>query len=350
MMLYRSTFHRSSSIEAQAPRCRVGSVAGAAALLLALGAAAARAEPPAVVASFKPIHSLVAGVMEGVGTPSLIVKGAASPHTYALTPSDARAIQDAQLVFWVGEGFERFLDKAIETLPQGAKSVELGEIEGLTLLPVREGGIWDEHMHEGEEHAEGEEHVDGEEHAEGEEHDHDHEHGTHDGHLWLDPSNAKLMTAAIVAELSAADPANAATYRSNGDKLRERLDALDKEIASFLAPVKQVPFIVFHDAYQYFDKHYDLAGVGSITVNPEQPPGAKRLGEIRDKIVNQQARCVFREPNFEPALVDTVVANTGARTGILDPEGASLNEGPDLYFQIMRNIAASLKTCLSASS
>lgn len=346
MMLYRSSFHLPSSIKARAPLCRLGRGAGAAALLLALGAASARAEPPAVVASFKPIHSLVAGVMDGVATPSLIVRGAASPHTYALTPSDAQAIQDAQLVFWVGEGFELFLDKAIETLPQGAKSVELGEIEGLTLLPVREGGIWDEHMDEGAEHAEAEENAEGEERAEGEEH----EHGAHDGHPWLDPANAKRMTAAIVAELSAADPANAAIYRSNGKKLQERLDALDKEIASSLAPVKQVPFIVFHDAYQYLDKYYDLAGVGSITVNPEQPPGAKRLGEIRDKIVNQQARCVFREPNFAPALVDTVVADTGARTGVLDPEGASLYEGPDLYFQLMRSIAASLKTCLSASS
>jgi zinc transport system substrate-binding protein len=158
------------------------------------------------------------------------------------------------------------------------------------------------------------------------------------------------MTEAIVNELSAADPADAAVYHANGDKLQARLDGLDREIAASLAPVKDVPFIVFHDAYQYFDRHYGLAGVGSITVNPEQPPGARRLGEIREKIVNQQARCVFREPNFEPALVDTVVADTDAKTGVLDPEGAGLSEGPDLYFQLMRGIADSLKACLSASS
>ena len=317
MMLYHSTFSRRSSI--------------AGAVLLTFAATSVRAEPPPVVASFKPVHSLVAAIMEGVGTPWLLVKGAASPHTYALTPSDAAALQDAKLIFWVGDGFEHFLHKAIDTLPAGAHSVELAAVEGLTVLPVREGGLWDEHMH-GAEEAE------------------DHEEEPYDGHLWLDPANAKLMAEAIVKELSAADPDDAAAYRANGDKLRERLDALDREIAASLAPVKDVPFIVFHDAYQYFDKHYGLAGVGSITVNPEQPPGAKRLRELRQRIVDQRARCVFREPNFEPALVDTVVADTNAKTGVLDPEGANLTEGPELYLQLMRGIADSLKACLSASS
>jgi zinc transport system substrate-binding protein len=312
---------------------------GAVVLLLTLAPAPAEAEPPTVVASFKPLHSLVAAIMEGVGTPSLLVKGAASPHTYALTPSDAAALQDAKLIFWVGDGFEHFLHKAIDTLPQEARSVELAATDGLTLLPVREGGVWDEHMEEGEEHS-AEEHEEHEEHA----------HEPYDGHLWLDPANAKLMAETIVNELSAADPADAPLYRANGDRLQARLDELDREIAASLAPVKDVPFIVFHDAYQYFDRYYGLAGVGSITVNPDQPPGAKRLGEIREKILTQKARCVFREPNFEPALVDTVVADTDARTGVLDPEGAGLREGSELYFELMRGIAHSLKACLSTSS
>ena len=332
MMLYRSSLVAPSSTGGSAQiASRAGTVC-AAALLLVFSTASAHAEPPTVVASFKPVHSLVAAIMEGVGTPSLLVKGAASPHTYALTPRDAAALQDAKLIFWIGDGMEHFLHKAIDTLPQDAKSVELAGIEGLTVLPMREGGLWDEHMHGGE--------------AAGEEHEEE----PYDGHLWLDPENAKLMTEAIVNELSAADPADAAVYHANGDRLQARLDELDREIAASLAPVKDVPFIVFHDAYQYFDKHYGLAGVGSITVNPEQPPGAKRLGEIREKIVNQQARCVFREPNFEPALVDTVVADTDAKTGVLDPEGAGLSEGPDLYFQLMHGIADSLKACLSTSS
>jgi zinc transport system substrate-binding protein len=332
-MLYHSSLAISSSTGAGSSGAvsHLGKI-GAAALFLVLSAVSAQAEPPAVVASFKPVHSLVAAIMEGVGTPSLLVKGAASPHTYALTPRDAAALQDAKLIFWIGDGLEHFLHKAIDTLPQNAKSVELAGIAGLTVLPMREGGLWDEHMHEGEEAGE------------------DREEEPYDGHLWLDPTNAGLMAETIVHELSAADPADAAVYRANGDKLQRRLDALDQEIAASLAPVKNVPFIVFHDAYQYFDRHYGLAGVGSITVNPEQPPGAKRLNEIREKIVNQGARCVFREPNFEPALVDTVVAETDAKTGVLDPEGAGLSEGPELYFQLMRGIAGSLKACLSTSS
>ena len=304
------------------------------AFVLSLYSSAARADAPVVVASFKPVQSLVAAIMEGVGTPVLIVKGAASPHSYALSPSDAQALQDARIIFWIGEGLETFLHKAIKTLPEGAKSVELAEVAGLTVLPVREGGIWDEHMHEG---AEGEENAVA-------------EHEPYDGHLWLDPVNAKLMAAAIATELSKADPANAETYRLNGQKLEQKLGDLDREIALKLAPVKNTPFIVFHDAYQYFDRHYGLAGVGSITVNPELPPGAKRLSEIRDKIVAQQARCVFREPNFAPSLVDTVVADTDARTGMLDPEGAALDAGPDLYFQLMRNLTEALRACLASSS
>ncbi|MFM9844817.1 MAG: zinc ABC transporter substrate-binding protein ZnuA [Dongiaceae bacterium] len=338
MMLYRSILIRATS--SQSWLWRASAVAGflASAIILTLGAAAARAEAPAVVASFKPVHSLVAAIMEGVDAPVLIVKGTASPHSYALTPSDAQAIQDARIIFWIGEGMETFLHKAIDTLPEGAKPVELAAVEGLTILPVREGGIWDEHI---DGHAEEGDH----EHAEGE-----HGHEQYDGHLWLDPDNARLMAAAIARELSKADPANAESYRLNVEKLERKLDALDQEIGATLAPVKNTPFIVFHDAYQYFDRHYGLAGVGSITVDPELPPGAKRLSEIRDKIVAQQARCVFREPNFAPSLVDTVVADTDARTGVLDPEGSGLDAGPELYFQLMRGIADSLSNCLSEKS
>lgn len=340
MMLYRSIpAGPASSGRWSLPALAIaGLFSGAVALVP--DAAAQQAEAPGVVASFKPVHSLVAAIMEGVGTPALIVKGTASPHSYALTPSDAQAIQDARIIFWIGEGMETFLHKAVDTLPEGAKSVELAEIDGLTVLPVREGGIWDEHLHE-DEGPEDEEHADSE---------HEHEHEPYDGHVWLDPANAKLMAAAIATELSEADPANAETYRMNEQNLEQKLDALDREIAATLAPVKDAPFIVFHDAYQYFDRYFGLAGVGSITVNPELPPGAKRLGEIRDKIVARQARCVFREPNFAPSLVDTIVADTDARTGVLDPEGAALDAGPELYFQLMRGITDSLKTCLSTNS
>jgi zinc transport system substrate-binding protein len=313
-----------------------------------LAPANAIAEVPKVVASVKPIHSLVAGIMAGVGEPTLLVKGNASPHTYALKPSDAAALESADLVFWVGEEFELFLGRPLHSLSDESRVVELADTEGVVLLPPREGGLWEPHMdeHPEGEHAE-EEHHEGEEHAEGEHH---HEHGAFDGHLWLDPHNAKLMAARIASVLAERDPEHAGTYRANGDALQARLDALDADLAMRLAPVRTVPFIVFHDAYQYFEKRYGLAGVGSITVSPEQPPGAKRLQDIQEKIATNGARCVFREPNFEPALVDTVIAGTPARSGLLDPEGASLNEGADLYFDLLRGIADSLKSCLAASS
>jgi zinc transport system substrate-binding protein len=314
-------------------------------LAIALGLiapTAAAAEEPDVVASIKPVHSLVAGVMAGVGEPVLLVKGAASPHDYALKPSDAAVLENADLVFWVGEGFER-------SLADDSRVVELAETDGLVLLPPREGGLWepelDEHTeaeHVGDDHDESE----AEERAEGKYHDH----GALDGHVWLDPRNAKLMTAKIANILADRDPDHAATYRANGEALQAKLDALDAELASRLAPVKSAPFIVFHDAYQYFEKRYGLAGVGSITVSPEQPPGARRLQEIQERIAAQGVRCVFREPSFEPALVDAVIAGTPTRSGMLDPEGASLNEGSELYFELLRGIADSLRSCLSASS
>ena len=281
MMLYRTILARLTSSKGwPGPALAVaGLVSGA--FVLSLSATAARAEAPAVVASFKPVHSLVAAIMDGVGTPALIVKGAASPHSYALTPSDAQAIQGARVIFWISEGLETFLHKAIETLPEGASSVELAEVQGLTVLPVREGGIWDEHLHEDGE---------GEEQAEA-------EHEPYDGHLWLDPANAKLMAAAIALELSNVDPANAEAYRMNERRLEQKLDDLDREIASALAPVKDTPFIVFHDAYQYFDRHYGLAGVGSITVQSRNAAG--RQAPERDPRQDCRPAGALRVPRAE---------------------------------------------------
>ena len=282
------------------------------------------AEVPDVVASVKPIHSLVAGVMAGVAEPTLLVRGAASPHTYALRPSDATALEDADVVFWIGEPFETFLAKPLQALSDESRIVELAESEALALLPPREGGLWEPHL-------------DG--HGDGV-----------DGHMWLDPRNARIMTARIASVLAERDPEHAEIYRTNADALQARLDVLDAALAARLTPVKNVPFIVFHDAYQYLEKRYGLAGVGSITVSPEQPPGARRIQEVQEKIASRGARCVFSEPNFEPALVDMVTAGTPARSGVLDPEGASLAEGAELYFELLRGIGHSLRSCLAAGS
>ncbi|MCZ4092619.1 zinc ABC transporter substrate-binding protein ZnuA [Sinorhizobium psoraleae] len=314
------------------------------------------ADAPNVVASIKPVHSLVASIMEGVGEPSLIVEGGASPHTYNMKPSNAAALQEAKVVFWVGHGLEAFLDKPLDALGSNAKVVELGDAPGLEKLKFREGGAFeahDEEGHEGEEHgAEEAAHEGHEEHAGEQEaaHEHDHAEGEFDMHMWLDPMNAKAMAAEIEKALAEVDPENAAAYEANLAKLNQRLDALDKHLAETVAPVQDKPFVVFHDAYQYFEHRYKVRVAGSITVSPEVLPGAERLSEIRAKIKELGATCVFAEPQFEPKLINVVIEGTPAKSGTLDPEAATLDAGPDLYFQMMENIGASMKSCLASAS
>ena len=301
------------------------------------------ADAPVVVTSIKPIHSLVAAIMEGVGEPELIVDGAASPHTYNLKPSNARALQDAKVIFWVGPGLEAFLEKPLQALGRDASIAELDKAPGLVKLPFREGGAFEAHD-DGDEH--GAEHNEAEA-AHGAEADHGH--GASDTHLWLDPMNAKAMASEITTTLVAADPANALTYQANAKALDDRLTALDKEITATVAPVKDKPFIVFHDAYQYFEHRYGIHVAGSITVSPETIPGAERVSEIHRKVGELGATCVFAEPQFEPRLIDVVIEGTSAKSGVLDPEAATLKAGPDLYFTLMRGIANSMKDCLSSA-
>lgn len=307
---------------------------------LLMAEASRAADAPVVVTSVKPIHSLVSAIMEGVGTPELIVDGAASPHTYNLKPSNARVLQDAKVIFWVGPGLEAFLEKPLESLGANASIAELENAPGLVKLKFREGGAF-------EPHEDGDEADAGHEHAEG---DHDHGHGEFDTHLWLDPMNAKAMAEEITTTLVAADPANALTYQANAKALDDKLDALDAEISGIVAPVKDKPFIVFHDAYQYFEHRYAVRVAGSITVSPETIPGAERVSEIHKKVADLGATCVFAEPQFEPRLVDVVIEGTKAKAGVLDPEAATLKAGPDLYFTLMRGIANSMKDCLSRES
>lgn len=300
---------------------------------------------PNVVVSIKPIHSLVAAIMQGVGEPQLIVDGGASPHTFSLKPSNAKAIEGADIVFWVGHGLEAFLEKPLESLASKAEVVELDDAPGLEKLKFREGGPFEAHDH-GDEEARHDHEKEEHDHAHVEE-GHDHDHGEYDMHLWLDPLNAKAMAAEIEKTLLAADPANAAAYQENARKLMENLDALNTEITTTIAPIKDKPFVVFHDAYQYFEHRYGVKTAGSITVSPETMPGAERIKQIHAKVTELGATCVFAEPQFEPKLVRVVTEGTKAKSGTLDPEAATLDAGPDLYFQLMRGIATSLKDCLS---
>ena len=296
---------------------------------------------PQVVVSIKPIHSLVASVMKGVAEPQLILKGAGSPHTYQMKPADAELLQNAELVFWIGPELEKFLEKPLGSLSSDARIVELDDAPGLLRLPMREGGAFETHDHadEGPEVEEGHAH-------EGEGHGR-HDTEASDAHIWLNTANAKALAKAIATALGEADPANAPRYNANLAALDGKLDALSAELMATLAPVREKPIVVFHDAYQYFEKEAGIRVAGSITVSPETLPGAARISEIHEKLKALDASCVFAEPQFEPKLVNVVVEGTSARTGTLDPEAATLAPGPGLYFELMRGIAGSIRTCLS---
>ena len=391
-------------------KMRIVKAAFLATTILSTGITSASADVN-VLASIKPIHSLVSAVMDGAGTPSLIIEGAGSPHTYALKPSQAAQLQDADLVFWVGHDLEAFLEKPIEGLAADAQAIALSDAHGLTKTKFREGGTFDAHdhddhddhgqdkhddhddhdhdKHDDHEHDKHDDHDDHDhdkhddhehdkhdyhdhdkhddhddhddhEHDKHDDHDHDkhddhddhddHEHDGFDPHVWLDPANAKAIIHEIEEALVAADPENAATYEANAANMMGKLDALITEINAELEPVRGKGYIVFHDAYQYFEQRFGVSAVGSITVSPEVLPGAKRVSELQAKVKSLDATCVFSEPQFEPKLVSTVTENTNAGTGVLDPLGASIESGPNLYFTLIRNMARSLKDCLSGNS
>lgn len=359
-------------------RALVPALAAAAVIALLKPTATFALDDGAVVTSIKPVHSLVAAVMEGVGTPHLIVRGGASPHSYSLRPSDAHSLQSAKAVFWIGRDMETFLAKPIESLSQNAKLVTLSESHDLIRLKFREGGPFEAHDHgEGHEqgdeehhdeaehqeehahddhdhdaeHASGHDHSDEHEHAEEHEHAGEEGHGRIDMHIWLDPENAKAMLHEIEETLVALDPANAAAYEANAQSYAKRIDALTSEVTADLAPVRAKSFIVFHDAYQYFEKRFGVTASGSITVNPDVIPGAQRVAEIQGRVKALGDTCVFAEPQFEPKLVKVVMEGTNARSAVLDPLGTELDgDGPELYLDLIRAMASSIKTCLSGKS
>lgn len=284
---------------------------------------------PRVVVSIGPVHSLVAGVMEGVGEPQLLIPAGASPHAYALKPSDARALSEAELVVWVGEGLETVLEKPLHSLAGKAQQLELLQVEGMYRLPSRKGGVWHE---EQQAHA-----------------GHAHEYDAVDTHLWLAPENAQRIVAAVADALSAMDAANGPRYQRNAAALQQRIDELAVNLAQRLEPLQGQPYIVFHDAYRYFEQAFGLQAAGAIAVSPEQRPGARRLIEIRQAIRDRGARCVFSEPQFRPDIVEVVLEDTGARHGVLDPLGAELPAGKEQWFSLMQGLADSLASCLGTA-
>jgi zinc transport system substrate-binding protein len=292
---------------------------------------------PRVVVSIKPVHSLAVAILAGVAEPKLLLDGAASPHSYALKPSDAKALSEADAVVFVSKNLEVFLERAIKALPANARVIELEKTPGLRLLPVREGG-WHEHGEDADEDEDREPHGHG--------HNHSHGEGGFDVHFWLDPLNAIAMSRHLAHEFSAIDPAHTAQYEANAAKLEAALTALDAELKGTLAGLAGRPYIVFHDVTQYFETRYGLNSAGSITVSPELAPGAKRLAEVRARIAEAKAICVFSEPEFPPKLVQMLTAGTKAKRGVLDEVGAAIPAGAGHYFALMRFDAEGLAGCL----
>jgi zinc transport system substrate-binding protein len=351
-------------------------------------AGAAQADAPRVATDIAPVHSLVARVMDGVGAPDLIIQKGASPHAYSLRPSEAGALQGAEIVFWIGPDLTPWMADAAETLAGDARIVTLLDLPETTRLEFREGALFEAHSHEGEhghdheaghddDHKHDHEHEAGHDHDEhkhehekaGHDHDHDHEHGhedhkhedqkhddhahahgAQDPHAWLSPANAAVWFDAIAATLSEADPENAATYAANASAGKAELGTLTGEIAQQLEPVKGKAFIVFHDAYQYFEDAFGLSAAGAISLSDATDPSPARIAEIQGRIRAEGIDCVLAEPQFNEAIVATVTEGTEVGTGVVDPLGSTLDLGPGFYPALIRDLAAQLAECLGTGA
>lgn len=311
-------------------------------VLLTLLPLATATASPRTVASLPPLHSLVTAVGGSGIDVHLLLRGGASPHTYALAPSDARALAGADLIIAAAPNLEGFLERPLASLAADAEVIWLTRLEAVHTLTSRAGGTW-----AGHEHANDEEHHDEDGDGLQEEPDREHDEPRDiNPHAWLDPRNAIALTRRVARALARLDPDNASDYRTNAERLVERLQALDRELAETLAPVRDRPYLVFHDAYHYFENRYGLAPIGSVALDPSRPPSARRLHEIHERVEHTGAVCVFAEPQFEPRIVRVIEQATGIRTATLDPLGAELEPEPELYEALLRKLAMDLKACL----
>jgi len=309
-----------------------------------------------VVASIKPVHSLVSYVMDGVGKPDVIVDGYNSPHNFSLKPSHAKMIENADLIIWVGEDLEAFLEKPLNSISKKAVNIEIMDLSGIKKLKFREKNIFEGHDDHGHGHKEKKHDDHGHGHKEKKHDDHGHKkakhddhgheghgHGEHDPHVWLDPMNAKVIVKEVEKQLVKLDPENSSKYKANSKKAQSELDNLTKNIKSDLK--KSLRFVVFHDAYQYFENRFGIKVLGALTVNPDVLPGAEQLSEIREVIEHEKVNCLFSEPQFNPAIIKSIAKDTKIKTGVLDPLGATLNKGKGMYSELLQSMYASFKGC-----
>jgi zinc transport system substrate-binding protein len=297
--------------------------------IMAAGLGAARAAETRVVATIVPIHGLVSGVMEGAGEPVLLVPQNASAHTFALRPSQAAALREAQLAFWAGPGVEAFLSGLTDDLPEGTKLITLSEVEGVERLPIREGGAFQPDGHGDEDE------------------DEDETHGDYDAHTWLDPQNAIAMTRAIAQALGEIDGEHKTLFGRNRDALIAEIEGRTRVIEDRLAPFKARKFIIFHDSTQYFERRFGISAAGSLSIDPEIPPGARRIMELRETVEAQGATCVLSEPQFDRRLIEPIVEGTTARVAVIDAEGALITPGPKAYLDLLDAMSATFVDCLN---
>jgi zinc transport system substrate-binding protein len=304
--------------------------------LLGVIFSAASYASPKVLVSIKPIHSLVAAVMEGVAEPELLITNeAASPHTYMLLPSDALKLERAEVIFWVGESYETFLTNRLSSL-EGKKIIRLMDSPGLTLYSHRQGGLWEE---------EEEDDCDTECHAHGfDAHPHHHDPLAKDGHIWLAPNNAQILVAHIAKTLAEADPDNAPLYSENAEKVKAQLDDLIQELMDELKPIKDKPYILVHDFIQYFDRFFGTRAIGVIRIHPEIEPSIQHIIKIQKQLDQPQAAiCLFAEPQFDSTQIQKIAKKAHINFGQLDYLGTDLEAGKNCYFEIMRRLASNLK-------
>lgn len=313
-----------------------------ASVLVSLGTASV-ADVPRVITDIPPVHSLVAQVMGNLGQPELLLDQGADAHSFQLRPSQAAALAEADLVVWIGPEMTPWLDRAVEGLAPDVAQRRLLGAEGTQL---RSFGAEDMPGHDDHDAEAGHEHDTAEDPA-AEEHDHNHghDHSGTDPHAWLDPANAQLWLGLIAADLAQIDPANAEAYRENAAQAGTAIATLDAQLDAALAPVGDKPFVVFHDAYGYFADHYGLTVAGTVALGDAAPPGAAHLAELQARL--GPALCIFPETGQDPKMVQTIAADSGARIGgALDPEGAGLEPGPQLYSAILSDMAKTLIACL----
>ena len=292
-----------------------------------------------IITTIKPIDSLVSAVVGDTGKTISLIPSETSPHEFRLKPSDARALQNGNIIFYISPHLETSIVKVFETLPKNIKIINLMEETGIEHLSIRDNEAWELHDHHDDE-----KHDDHDKHAQKDEHD-DHK-SKDDVHIWLDPENAIKIIKKVNTELSFFFPENAKIYDENATKIINKIKSLKKQLKKELLPIKEKSYIVFHDAYQYFEKTFGLNAVGSIALEDDIASSPKQISFIKNKIIKSKASCVFQEPQFDNKLVKTVIEGTQAKIGTLDPLGFGIKEKEDFYLQLLRNMSKNLKECL----